>query len=423
MTKTKKMILLSQINLKISKKMFSPHFYPYLFDYEKRWNVFMGSAGSGKSFFVQQKLTVKACQSRRKILMCRRYGSTIANSIWSLQLDILRQWKLLGLCKVNKSDRTITLPNGSQFIFLGLDDEQKLLSINNVSDIFVEEVFECNQEVLDQLSIRMRGKAKNQQIYMAFNPISPHSFLYPFCEGDKQPKSFFYDKSTYRDNPFLDKKYIDALEDLYRTNPNKARIFCDGEWGVDIDGLVFKNVEFLKDLNVHQLLKDTSLEVRCGSDAGVIDASTIAVTLYDKANKIIYVIDEWYQRGATLDEHYEAIINLGLEKQRIFVDCADTRLIQYLKSKGINAQPTKKGAGSVEKRIDFLLNHKIIVASDRCPNATMEFQNFSWIKDKQTGQFSERTTHEWSHFIDGLSYAFNDIYKGQTKVLSKSIFI
>ena len=348
--------------------------------------------------------------------MCRRYGSTISNSIWSLQLDILRQWKLLGLCKVNKSDRTITLPNGSQFIFIGLDDENKLLSINNVSDVFIEEVFECNQELLDQLSIRMRGKAKNQQIYCCFNPISPHSFLYPFCEGDKQPKSFFYDKSTYKDNPFLSKDYVEALEDLYRTNPNKARIFCDGSWGVDVEGLVFgRNTQFVKDLDVNELLKNPKLEVRVGSDSGVIDASTIAVSLWDKENKIIYVIDEWYERGATLDEHYEAILNLGLEKQRIFVDSADTRLIQFLKSKGINAVGTKKGAGSVEKRIDFLLNHQIIVASDRCPSATIEFQNFSWIKDKQTGAFTERTTHEWSHYIDGLSYAYNDIYMAKPK--------
>lgn len=380
--------------------------------------------GSGKSFFVQQKLTVKACNEKRKILMCRRYGSTIANSIWSLQLDILRQWKLLGLCKVNKSDRVITLPNGSQFIFIGLDDENKLLSINNVSDVFIEEVFECNQELLDQLSLRMRGRAKNQQIYCCFNPISPHSFLYPFCEGDKQPKSFFYDKSTYKDNPYLDQDYIDALEDLYRTNPNKARIFCDGNWGVDVEGLVFgRNTQFVKDLDVSELLKNPNLEVRVGSDSGVIDASTIAVSLWDKENKIIYVIDEWYQRGATLDDHYGAIVDLGLEKQRIFVDSADTRLIQFLKSKGINAVGTKKGAGSVEKRIDFLLNHQIIILTDKCPNATMEFENFSWIKDKQTGAFTERTTHEWSHFIDGLSYAYNDIYlaKPKLKVYDKNV--
>ena len=34
-------------------------------------------------------------------------------------------------------------------------------------------------------------------------------------------------------------EYIEALEELYVRNPQKARIFCDGEWGVDAEGLVF----------------------------------------------------------------------------------------------------------------------------------------------------------------------------------------
>ena len=46
----------------------------------------------------------------------------------------------------------------------------------------------------------------------------------------------------------------------------------------------------------------------------------------------------------------------------------------------------------------------------------MEFENFSWVKDKQTGKYTEKTTHEWSHYIDGLSYAYNDIYMAKAKV-------
>lgn len=412
---------MSNIQLKINKKVFSPHFYPYLFDYSHRWNIFMGGAGSGKSHFVVQKLIIKACQSKRKICMCRRYGTTINNSIWDLTKQMLRQLKLLDKCSINKTERTITLPNGSMIIMLGLDDEEKLLSINGITDFFIEEIFEVPQEIVDQIDLRLRSKAPNLQIYGCFNPISPHHWLYEFCEGSKQPTDLFYDKSNYKDNPFLPQSYIDSLEGLKTRNPNKYRIFAEGNWGTDIDGLVFKNTQFVKGLDVNELLKNPNIEVRCGSDAGVVDPSTVAVTLYDKENKTIYVVDEWYLRGATLDNHYEAIINLGLEKQRIYVDCADTRLIQFLKSKSIKAEPTKKGGGSVEKRIDFLLNHKIVIAKDKCPHATMEFENFSWIKDKQTGKFCEKTTHEWSHMIDAISYAYNDIYSAnKVKVLNKS---
>ena len=47
---------------------------------------------------------------------------------------------------------------------LGLDDEGKLLSLQDISDIFIEEVFEVPKEIVDQLNLRMRGKAENQQL-------------------------------------------------------------------------------------------------------------------------------------------------------------------------------------------------------------------------------------------------------------------
>ena len=66
----------------------------------------------------------------------------------------------------------IKFPNGSEIIHLGLDEETKLLSLANISCIFVEEVFEVEQSKFEQLDLRMRGKAQQQQIIAAFNPIS-----------------------------------------------------------------------------------------------------------------------------------------------------------------------------------------------------------------------------------------------------------
>ena len=388
-----------QINLQISKKIFSPHFYPYLFDYSHRWNIFMGGAGSGKSHFVIQKLIIKACQSKRKVCMCRRYGTTINNSIWDLTKQMLRQLKLLDQCSVNKSERSITLPNGSMIIMLGLDDEEKLLSINGVTDFFIEEIFEVPQEVVDQIDLRLRAKAPNLQIYGCFNPISPHHWLHDFCEGDKQPADLFYDRSNYKDNPFLPQSYVDSLESLKTRNPNKYRIFAEGNWGTDLDGLVFKHINFINshDIDVNAMLKDKSWQVRCGMDIGELDPTAIAVSLFNERTQALYLIKEFYQRGATLDEMYEAIINLGIQKQKIYVDSASPQVISYLKSKGINAQPCIKGAGSVEARISYLQNLDIYVLVDSCPNAQIEFENFVYLKDKKTNVYTNKTDHTYSH--------------------------
>jgi phage terminase large subunit len=37
------------IQIKLDKSIFNEAFYPYLFDYSNRWEVYRGSAGSGKS--------------------------------------------------------------------------------------------------------------------------------------------------------------------------------------------------------------------------------------------------------------------------------------------------------------------------------------------------------------------------------------
>ena len=402
-----------KIDLRISKKIFSPHFYPYLFDYSHRWNIFMGGAGSGKSHFVVQKLIIKACQSKRKICMCRRYGTTINNSIWDLTKQMLRQLKLLDKCTINKTERTITFPNGSMIIMLGLDDEEKLLSINGITDFFIEEIFEVPQEIVDQIDLRLRAKAPNLQIYGCFNPISPHHWLYEFCEGDKQPSDLFYDRSSYKDNPFLPQSYVDSLESLKTRNPNKYRIFAEGNWGTDLDGLVFKHVNFINssDVDINAMLKDKAWQVRCGMDIGELDPTAIAVSLFNEKTQELYLIKEFYQRGATLDEMYEAIINLGIDKQKIYVDSASPQVISYLKSKGINAVPCIKGSGSVEARISYLQNLDIYVLVDTCPNAQIEFENFVYLKDKKTNAYTNKTDHTFSHLCcDALGYSICDIY-------------
>lgn len=369
----------------------------------------MGSAGSGKSFYITQKLVLKGLKEQRRILVCRRYGSTLRNSVFELFKNVMLDFGLLPYSKVRESDMNITLPNGTNIIFIGLDDEQKLLSIAGITDVFIEEVFEVSKETVDQLSLRMRGKAKNQQIYMAFNPISPKHWLYEFCEGEQQPNSFYYSKSTFRDNPFLNDDYVAALEDMYRTNPNKAKIYCDGEWGADVEGLVYKNVKF-EAFDVQELIRNRGNEVRCGMDIGFIDPTAIVATIFNKKERKIYVFGEYYKRGATLEEIAQAVKDMGIEKQRIFCDSADPRAVDFMRRQGLRAEGAKKGQGSVKAGVSYLQNMEIIVHPD-CKNVRVEFENFVYLKDKKTGQYQEDSyDHDFSHSLDALRYAYSDIY-------------
>lgn len=404
------------INLQLNKSLFVPKFYPLLFDYSHRWELYMGSAGSAKSYFITQKLIIRGLNEKIKILVCRRYGTTLRNSCFALFKEILTKWKIINLCNVNNSNMIITLPNGSEIIFLGLDDETKLLSISGITCVFVEEVFEVPKDIVEQLNLRLRGGTKNKQILMAWNPININSWLYSFTKN--LPEDAIYIHSTFRDNPFLDAQYIKQLESLYKTNPAKARVFCDGEWGVNPEGLVLTNWT-KQEFDPMELAQ--TLEHRAGMDLGWVDKSAIIDSLYDRENKTIYVFNEFYKSGCQLSELATKIKEMNLQKCKIRVDAAEPRSIQYFKNEGINATPCSKGNDSVKAGLMFLQDNKIIV-HPKCKSLITELENFSYIKSKITGEWTDDTTHEFSHAIDALRYAYSDIYAAPrtAKTISKN---
>lgn len=401
------------IQLNLNKRIFTPKAYPYIFDYSHRWEFWYGGAASSKSYSITQKLIIRACREKITIAVCRRYGSTLRNSCFSLFKEILAKWKLTSYVKIKETDMSIEFPTGSKIIHLGLDDEQKLLSLNNVGCFWIEEAFEVQRDIVEQINLRMRAKNENQQIIMSWNPISKNSWIFDFVEVNP-PKDSIKLHFTFKDNPFISQEYIDAMEEMRVRNPAKARIYYYGEYGVNPEGLVLTNWRE-QEFNPMELAA-AGLEHRAGLDIGWVDKTAIIDTLYDKDNKTIYVFNEFYKSGCQLSEIVEAAKAMKLIKTKIYVDSAEPRSIQYFKQEGLAAYPCAKGKDSVKAGLMFLQDNLIIV-HPTCRNFITELENFSYIKSKLTGEYTEDTTHEWSHAIDACRYAYSDIYT-QTKLKS-----
>ena len=406
---------MAQIALNIKKSLFVPKFYPLLTDYSHRWEFYCGSAGSGKSYSIAQKIIIRCCREPIKVLVCRRYATTLRNSCFALLKEVLDKWQISSYVKIRETDMSFHFPNGSSIILIGLDTEEKLLSLQNVSMVWIEEAYEVEKEKVEQLNLRMRGTAANQQLILSWNPISKKSYLYEFTVENPPENSIFH-HSTYKDNPFLNEEYVAALDEMEIRNPAKYRIYGRGEWGVDSEGLVIKNwhTEEFDPMKLSAL----GYERRAGCDIGWVDKSAIIDTLYDRENKTIYVFNEFYKSGCQLSELAQAFMDMDLKKTKVYVDAAEARSIAYFKQEGIRAEACKKGSGSVKAGLMFLQDHLIIVHPS-CENLITELENFSYIKSKQTGEWTEDTTHEWSHAIDGLRYAYSDIYT-QTKMKTMS---
>ena len=408
---------MAQINLTLKKSLFIPKFFPLLFDYSKRWEFWCGSAGSGKSYTIAQRIIIRCTKEPIRVLVCRRYATTLRNSCFALFKEILTKWQLLPYVKIKETDMSITFPNGSQIIMVGLDTEEKLLSLTNISTVWIEEAYEVEKSKVEQLNLRMRGTAANQQLILSWNPISKHSWLYDFTVKNPPENSVFI-HSTYKDNPFLNPEYVQALDEMEIRNPEKYRVYGRGEWGVDSSGLVIKN--WKSEAFDAMELAAAGLEHRAGMDLGWIDKSAIIDTLYDKANHTIYVFNEFYKSGCQPSELAAAIKDMNLAKSKIKVDAAEPRTIQFFRNEGINAEGAAKGKDSVKAGLMFLQDNLIIV-HPKCQNFITELENFSYIKSKQTGEWTEDTTHEWSHAIDACRYAYSDIYTNkQLKTLSKT---
>jgi phage terminase large subunit len=159
----------------------SPAFVP-LFKNKKRYEIVWGGAGSGKSHIVARKLLyriLKESHIKHNFLIIRKVDRTIKRSVFALMKNIISRWGMQSEFDINLTDKTLTYKlNGSQIMFSGLDDAEKLKSIEGVTSIWCEEATELTQDDFEQLDLRLRGNTGAlKQITFTFNPISEQHWI------------------------------------------------------------------------------------------------------------------------------------------------------------------------------------------------------------------------------------------------------
>lgn len=380
-------------------KWILPVYWKYVRDYTTRFNVCYGGAGSGKSHFVAQKLILKCLQYQRKLLVIRKIGNTLKDSVWAMFLKLLYQMPQV-IRSVNKSDYVIELVNGSVLLFKGFDDPEKIKSIEGITDIVIEEASELTEDDFDQLNLRLRAKCGMLQIHLMFNPVSKANWVYKRFFKDGTPPDTVIIHTTYKDNPHLPKEYIDSLLRLERTNPAYFKIYVLGDFAT-LDKLVFpvKTVRIISDDEV----KDLPFWI--GMDFGYTnDPTAITWGYMDQVNLKLYITGEYGKRGMTNDVIAQTITNLGYAKERIVADSAEPKSIAELKRLGISRITSAvKGPDSVKNGIDRLQRFDIII-DERCPDTIEEFDNYTWIKDKKTGEYINEPIDSFNHHIDSIRY-------------------
>ena len=380
----------------------SPKFVP-LFKNKSRYQVAWGGAGSGKSHIIARKILYRILNEvdqQHNFLIIRKVDRTIKKSVWALMKKIISKWGLYNDFKFNETDRTmIWKHNGSQIMFSGLDDVEKLKSIEGVTSIWCEEATELSQEDFEQLDLRLRGATKYiKQIILSFNPISDQHWIKKIFFDDPIQDVFTL-HTTYLDNSFIDDAYRMVMDNKKKSNPRYYQIYALGNWGT-AEGLVFNNVK-------HRLIKEAELKgLTCaqGLDFGYTnDPSAFNQTYIDFENKKLFVYDGFYEKGLQNSEIADEIKAMLAHRHKTIADSSEPKSIDYLKTKGLRIQGARKGKDSINAGVDFLLEFEIIVNAHLVEFMT-EFNNYAWDKNKND-RLINKPIDDFNHFIDSLRYA------------------
>lgn len=333
------------------------------------------------------------------------------------------------LFKCNEGRPEITyIPTGQRIIFRGLDDPLKITSVDVDTGIlcwaWFEECYEIESEdKFDTVVESIRGTYDDpdffKQITLTFNPWSDRHWLKrAFFDDKTRHQDVFAMTTTFRINEWLDDKDRVRYLDLYRTNPRRARIVCDGDWGV-AEGLIFENFD-VKDFDWSKKIKQIGTVVT-GLDFGFShDPTTLPSSIYDEDKKELWVFDELYKTGLVSSEIVQEIKLRGLQKATITADSATPMAIEEIKRGGVRRiRPMKKGKDSIETGISFMQGLKIHI-HPRCKHTIEEFNTYVYSKDKE-GNWLNKPVDKNNHIIDAIRYSLMDYYSGAYRAKAKQV--
>jgi len=399
--------------------------YLPLYENKDRYLLLYGGAGSGKSYFAAEKVLVRILVAikrgcKEKFLVLRKTQPALRKSVFALLKAYIDRWGISPVVQANKTDMSFSFVGGSEIICSGVDDPEKLKSIEGITSVWIEEPTELSMNDFLQVDLRLRGDTPSyKQIILSFNPISRTSWLHSYFfeppkkstdirqefsdtrqqSTDTRPESTYICHSTYKDNRFLDAEYIKVLEGLRDKDETYYQVYALGLWGV-LQNLIFKNwVE--EEIPVDDQYYDAVLN---GLDFGFNHPS--ALVRVGVKDEDLYIFDEIYEKGLTNNE----LISLVREKrirQVITADSAEPARIEEFRKAGIAIKPSIKGPGSVKDGIDWVKRHRIHI-HPQCVNTVKEIGAYKYKEDKNGNVFDEPVPFN-DDAMSALRYAVEEL--------------
>ena len=359
--------------------------------YSGRYLVLKGGAGSGKSVFIAQKLLIRCVQSPpHRFLVLRKVDKTIRESVWKLFNTLIVEMGMSEAVAINKTERTLRFKNGSEIIFAGLDDPEKIKSIAGITGIWMEEATEFTQGDFNQLDLRLRGLGHDyKQICLSFNPIDHRHWLKKRFFDQSVPNAMVV-STTYLDNAFIDDEYHFKMQSLKDEDELLYNVYALGEWGVPMAGLIYKEWKIFSVAPEGDTIY--------GMDFGFNSPS--ALVRVDMHDERIYVEQLLYKTGLTTSALIEALQEFHIGHAPIYCDNAEPDKIEEMYNSGFNVFPADK---NVSEGINKVKSMPLFIheASDELKK---ELATYKWAQDR-SGILLDKPVKFNDHLLDAMRYA------------------
>lgn len=352
----------------------------------KRRALLEGGTSSSKTWTALQFLVWVAQEALEPLLI-----SVVSESLPHLKRGAIRDFfNIIGESPDNnphwsKTEFTYRRPGWKGVIeFFGADDDGKVRGPRR-DILFINEGNNIPWETARGLDIRTA-----RFTIVDWNPVGEF-WAHEFWMDNPDTA---YSHSTYLDaRAVLPAQVVIDIESYKDKDPNWWNIYGLGLIG-KVEGLVYPHFEQVDALPLGAVVY--------GLDFGYSTDPTVLVKNVVIGDKL-YSQELIYETGLTNDEIARKMDLLKVGREPIFADSAEPKSIEEISRKGFNIQPSEKGPGSVEFGIQKVNQYYQFWTKDSL-NCIKEQRNYRYIKDRITGALTDRTTHAFSHGMDGRRY-------------------
>jgi phage terminase large subunit len=348
----------------------------------KKVVVAQGGARSGKTFNILIYWIYRLLKENGKTLsIVRKSLPSLKNSVLKDLVEVLELFGVYDPNKLHKMEGYYVL--GTNVInWMSVDEPQKLRGSKR-NYLYCNEANELKIEDWNQLIFRTTDKA-----ILDLNPSELKSWVYDIQDRD----DCYTFKSTWRDNPFIDKSIIKELESLKDKDENLYRIYSLGERGTP-QQLVFSKYQTVLEIPYEAQLVGRGIDWGFNSPTALVEIYKLDDNLY--FNELLYV------RGLTVPDILFRMQKIGIEKtDNIWADSALPQNIAEMKRERWNVKPVKKK--TILHGLDLIRRHHIYI-TENSHNIMEEFNTYRYKEDKD-GNLLDVPEDDNNHAIDAIRY-------------------